>query len=126
MQLRGRWIEKDGSERTGDLWAWGEWEPESDLICKFDSSRDDSRHPRNLWEPHYVPKECYRGLHNTDPFIFGRRFLYSNCGQTTDSKRSLKRLDRGSVIAFGSGTTIKGKQKVDTRYRARSQGQLPI
>lgn len=111
MQLGGKWIEKDGSERTGDLWAWGEWEPESDLVRKLNPLRDDDQYPRYLWEPYYVPKKCYRGWHNTDPFIFGRHFFYSNCGQPADSKRSLKHLDRGSVIAFGSGKAIKGKRR---------------
>ena len=48
----------------------------------------------------------YRGLHSTDPFIFGGRFLYSNCGQA--SKRGLRHLGQGSVIAFGSGKEIDG------------------
>ena len=42
------------------------------------------------------------GLHNTDPFIFGDRFLYSNCKQATSTR--LRSLGRGSVIAFGSHT----------------------
>ena len=45
-----------------------------------------------------------RGLHSTDPFIFGARFLYSHCGQA--SKRGLRDLGQGSVIAFGSGRVI--------------------
>ena len=111
MQLGGEWIEGDGTKRSGDLWAWGEWEPESDLICKFNLPDGFSQHPRVLWDPYYVPKENYRGLHNTDPFIFGERFLYSNCGQASQSKRGLKHLDRGSVIAFGSGKAIAGKRR---------------
>ena len=109
MQLRGKWVEVDGIERADDLWAWGEWEPESDLIPQFNPPRNDSQHPCYLWDPYYVPKDSYRGLHNTDPFIFGERFLYSNCGQKKTG--SMKHLDRGSVIAFGSGKKIGGKPK---------------
>ena len=112
MQLHGEWTDEDGTNRgCGELWAWGEWEAESDVICKLDVPDDQSRgpYPRYLWDPYYViPKRSYEGLHNTDPFIFGDRILYSNCGQTTESKRSLKCLGRGSVIAFGSGKKIKG------------------
>ena len=111
IKLRGKWIERDGTKESGELWAWGEWEPESDLSCKFNSPRGGSPFPHYLWDPHYIPKDCYRGLHNTDPFIFGERFLYSNCGQLSSNKVGLKHLDRGSVIAFGSGKEIDGKRR---------------
>ena len=111
MQVRGGWIEEDGTKRSGDLWAWGEWEPESDLIRKLDRPRSSRNHPRYLWQPYYVPRDDYGGLHNTDPFIFGDCFLYSNCGQVGSSRRGLKHLDQGSVIAFGSGRKADGDKK---------------
>ena len=111
MQIRGDWIEKDGTKRSGDLWAWGEWEPESDLIRKLNAQHGESYHPRYLWKPYWIPRTCYKDLHNTDPFIFGDRSLYSNCGQLSRSKRGLKHLDRGSLIAFGSGKMVDGKRK---------------
>ena len=67
--------------------------------------------PRHLWRAYWIPRNTYRGLHNTDPFIFGERFLYSNCGQAAPSKAGLKRLGEGSVIAFGSGKMVGGKRK---------------
>ena len=106
MQLRGEWRDGNDRKHTGDLRAWGEWEPESDLVCE-----NDPHHPRFLWCPYWVPKDNYRGLHNTDPFIFGERFLYSNCRQTAQAKKGLKHLAQGSVIAFGSGKKIAGKRK---------------
>ena len=102
---------RDGTKRSGDLWAWGEWEPESDLIRKLDRPRSSRNHPRYLWQPYYVPRDDYGGLHNTDPFIFGDCFLYSNCGQVGSSRRGLKHLDQGSVIAFGSGRKADGDKK---------------
>ncbi len=101
MQFPGKWIGSDDRPHRGELWAWGEWEPESRLIRKLDQPRSNQDYPRFLWQPYYVPKKSYRGLHNTDPFIFGERFLYSNCGQ--EAKPGLMRLGEGSVIAFGSG-----------------------
>lgn len=92
MQLRGKWLEKDGTKGAGVLWAWGEWEPESDLVCRFGPPAGDKRYPRYLWKPYYVPKDSYGEWHNTDPFIFRDRFLYSNCGQLTPSKRGLMHL----------------------------------
>ena len=106
MQLHGEWIDGKGAKRSGELWAWGEWEPESDIVCTFNSAGEDSGHPRRLWKPYYVPKNSYQGLHNTDPVIFGDRFLYSNCGQAASNKANLRNLEEGSVIAFGSGKLI--------------------
>lgn len=114
MQLSGKWIEKDGTRRGGNLWAWGEWEPESELIPEFNAKDGGPHHPRHLWKPYWVPRNTYRCLHNTDPFIFGDCFLYSNCGQLPRSKRGLKRLDQGSVIAFGSKVKREQKWALDT------------
>ena len=102
----------NGSRQAGNLYAWGEWEPESEIVSKLNPPDDDPQHPRYLWRPYYVPKKDYRGLHNTDPFIFGERFLYSNCGQKDRGRgRGLRHLAQGSVIAFGSGKAVSGEQR---------------
>jgi len=111
MRLRAEWIDEDGNRHSGDLHAWGEWEPESEVIPDFVPQDSDPHAPRHLWRPYWIPRNTYRGLHNTDPFIFGERFLYSNCGQAAPSKAGLKRLGEGSVIAFGSGKMVGGKRK---------------
>jgi hypothetical protein len=44
-------------------------------------------------------------LQNTDPYVFGDRFLYTGCQQHTNrgtTETQLRRLTRGSVILFGS------------------------
>ena len=114
MEFPGRWIEEDGSTREGRLRAWGEWEAESHLLRELTRPGGDWLHPRFLWEPYYVPREDHHRLHNTDPFIFAPRFLYSNCGQL--AKPGLRALGPGSVIAFGSGKGIAGERRwmVDT------------
>ena len=109
MQLRGSWTAEDGGVHSGELWAWGEWEAQSELVRDLDSSGGPGL-PRHLWRPYYVvPPGGYERLHNTDPFIFGERFLYSNCLQP--KRPGLRRLGRGSVIAFGSK---KGDWVLDT------------
>ena len=110
-QLFGEWIDRDGSRHSGKLRAWGEWEAESRVIPAFEPPNRGPHDPRYLWEPYWVPKNTYRGLHNTDPFIFGDCFFFSNCGQLARNKRGLKHLDVGSVIAFGSGQTIHNERK---------------
>ena len=100
MQLSGEWTGSDGSTGNGDLWAWGEWEPQSHLLRRLEGPRERG-YPQYLWHPYYeVPEGGCGGLYNTDPFIFGDRFLYSNCRQTSSTR--LRSLGRGSVIAFGS------------------------
>ena len=121
MQLSGDWIDEEGDRHTGDLRAWGEWETESALLRKFNSQERGPRGPCCLWEPYYIPKNSYRDLHNTDPFIFGERFLYSNCGQESPNKSGLKYLGQGSVIAFGSGKMDRGRRRwvLDTVFVVR-------
>ena len=109
MEFRGSWTEEDGSVRSSSLRAWGEWEAESGLVCKLNQPSKSSLYPRYLWCPYYIPKDNYERLHNTDPFIFGDRFLYSNCKQRKVS--GLAHLGRGSVIAFGSGRKIAGERR---------------
>ena len=119
MQFRGQWIDQDDIRHTDDLRAWGEWEPESEIIHEFDAKDGGTHHPNYLWRPYWVRKDNYRCLHNTDPFIFGDRFLYSNCGQSAESKKGLKHLDRGSVIAFGSKVKREPKWALDAVFVVR-------
>lgn len=111
MRFSGEWVDEDGNKQIGNLHAWGEWEPESDIIPEFIPQDGDRHAPRYLWHPYWIRTNAYQELHNTDPFIFGDHFLYSNCGQSAQSKQSLKQLGQGSVIAFGSGKNIAGKRK---------------
>ncbi len=109
LEFRGQWIDGDNIGRCGSLRAWGEWEAESDLLCRLATPCRHSLYPRYLWHPYYVPKDNYRWLHNTDPFVFGDKFLYSNCRQKKNS--GLTRLGCGSVIVFGSGKKVAGEWK---------------
>ena len=100
MQLDGEWTDDANTRHSGVLWAWGEWEAPSELLREL-SQPHSSGYPRYLWSPYFIELPGgYEGLHNTDPFIFGERMLYTNCKQSTFPV--LRRLDRGSVIAFGS------------------------
>ena len=114
MQFPGTWIDDNGTTQSGELWAWGEWEAESRLLCEFDQA-GDRRLPARLWRPHYEPRTDYSELHNTDPFIFGERFIYSNCRQPRGSRRSgLMHIAPDSVIAFGSCLEREQEWVLDT------------
>ena len=101
MQFDGRWIAEKGDEHGDELWAWGEWEAQSELLRDLDWSGNRGL-PHHLWAPFYAVMDDCRELHNTYPFILGERFLYSNCQQWGPRRNGLRCLDRGSVIAFGS------------------------
>lgn len=107
MQIRGHSIEQPGSgEDEQELLFWGEWEPES-VVERLDQSANGS--PRWLHTPYYVRPNGYSPnghvLQNTDPFVFGERFLYTLCRQwrqATNSPTLLRDLSGGSLILFGS------------------------
>lgn len=92
----------DGERQQGRIAFWGEWEPPSRVIARYPASGDL---PRFVHEPFLERPESFRGLQNTDPYVFGDRFLYTGCQQHTNRGRTetqLRRLTRGSVILFGS------------------------
>lgn len=93
----------DAKPTEGDVVFWGEWEPPSLLLKKFEKPAQD--------EPHFLFRPV-RGTfekadppyQNTDPFVFGGPFLYGNCKQNDKQGRptELQSMKKGSVILFGS------------------------
>lgn len=88
----------DGQLRTGPLVFWGEWEPQSQVVTTF--ANDPPGYPRWLHEPYWEVPRHRLHLQNTDPLVFGDRFLYSNCRQVRN--RKLRELAPGSLVVFGS------------------------
>jgi hypothetical protein len=83
---------------------WGEWE--GPATVRPISANPLPGFPENLFIPHserfLVPKEGQGACHNTDPFVFGPEFLYGWCKQETKLGKTLRKLERGDVILFGS------------------------
>jgi hypothetical protein len=93
----------DGKPAEGDVVFWGEWEPPSTLVKKYENPGQDE--PRSLFRPVLGKFEkADPPYQNTDPFVYGDRFLYGNCKQNTKKGRptELQSLKKGSVILFGS------------------------
>ncbi len=90
----------DGADERGELTFWGEWEAQS----RVEQLAPSLAGPRWLHTPLLQPLSTYRGAQNTDPFVFGDRFLYTCCKQRLRSGRptQLRFLPHGSVILFGS------------------------
>ena len=70
--------------------------------------------PRFVHEPILARPAGQPARQNTDPFVFGPSFLYSNCRQFTSQLRPtrLQRLAPGSLILFGSH--LRGQFVLDT------------
>lgn len=105
-------IRLDGNWRKlhGDILFWAEWEPESLVIKELKTPLKEG--PRYIYRPFYIIPKSYKGRQNTDPFVYGREFRYSLCQQP--SHPSLRNLERGSVILFGS--RIDRKFALDTLF----------
>jgi hypothetical protein len=114
LRLGGEYL--DGSKSAaarGDLLFWAEWEPESEAQK---IARPVPRGPQYIHKPCYKPPTSYKGLQNTDPFVFGG-FFYTGCRQRRDNGRretQLRRLDPGSVVLFGSH--LQGSFVLDTVF----------
>lgn len=103
MRSPGRWRDSlDAPERQGPVVFWGEWEAPSRVLATYPGARRGW--PRYLFEPvwHVSPRTGF--IQNTDPYVFGEWFRYSNCRQNgrNRSPRSSQRLSEGSLILFGS------------------------
>lgn len=96
MRSRAIVRDVDGLDRESDITFWGEWEATSDVV--------------NFWPPEgalptalHVPvrdasHRVTPGDQNTDPWVFGSHFRYTNCRQ----QGSMLKLPEGSLILFGS------------------------
>jgi hypothetical protein len=107
MINEGSYIDND-IRKEGELLFWGEWEPPS-YVEKIDAHKNCSlygKNPEYLHTPvlptidkieKYQREHCYQ---NTDPFVFGKSFIYAICRQ--ERIKDLKKLVSGSLILFGS------------------------
>jgi hypothetical protein len=132
LQVEGIRLTEKGPV-NGLLWSWAEWEAEAKVVRELHGS---GREPTTLFEPHWLPKDSFENLHNTDPFIFGG-FYYTDCKQgTSPSLAGMLTLDVGSVIVFGSGfkdgwvldTVIVVRDHVDhnvANYESKLSNRIP-
>lgn len=99
----------------GQLVFWGEWEGASRVLKEWPNKGEL---PRFLHEPYWSPPAGEGFRQNTDPWVFGERFRYSNCKQLTPQKRpsALQDLTEGSVIFFGSGKPKERRFVLDTVF----------
>lgn len=104
----------DDEVAEGEIVFWGEWEPESRVVRRYQQPLPDG--PGFLYEPYYVERSDGLWRQNTDPFVFGERFHYTGCMQhTSRGPTQLRYLAPGSLILFGS-CRQKSRFVVDTLF----------
>lgn len=100
MEAPGEWMDSlDAPPRQGHIRFWGEWEADSTVRPSGETAHGA---PRWIHTPFFEgPERAPAGKvpQNTDPFVFGNRFLYTFCKQRI---RKLRELAPGSVLLFGS------------------------
>ena len=121
FNINGSYV--DGSNQLHEnekVFFWGEWEAPSSFTSNFPAkpyppfihhllhAHDPGSYINNsnVIVPNMPPGFTHAsksGLQNTDPYVFGKHFIYSNCKQ----KGKLKVLAPGSVILFGSSVDKK-------------------
>lgn len=127
MRAYGLWTTEAGAKPNHGMFTfWGEWEPQS----KVTSLNSGSNGPRWLHEPQLnleaTKIEPPNGeWQNTDPLVFGDRFLYGVCRQfNPKSQRNTKmaKLENGDIVLFGSH--IGGDFVLDTVFVVESHVPL--
>lgn len=107
MINNGSFVDRDGKSNSGVIGFWGEWEGPS--VAQKLPGRKRENEPTFAHSIAYYEPESYETLLDTDPFVFGERFLYNGCQQHTNHYHPegardtfLRRMGVGSMILFGS------------------------
>ena len=106
MKHKGWFLENLGNEfstkpKEAELYFWGEWEPQSRFELTGNSFSSKERLPHAIHYPIFSTKGI--GCHNTDPFVFGDYFYYTNCKQKQFGRgKNMLTLSKDSIIIFGS------------------------
>ena len=113
LRSPGRSVDPDGRTSEADLAFWGEWEAPSRVVSRWPRA---GQLPQELHVPVWERPATPSFRQNTDPWVFGKAFRYSNCRQLTyrQNPSALQALTPGSVIFFGS--RLHGEFVLDTVF----------
>ena len=106
MKHPGWYLENNGESfnwkpKKDFLYFWGEWEPQSRFELTGNKYSSTPGLPHAVHYPINMPDET--GRFNTDPFVFGDHFYYTNCKQNQKGHgKKMLNLPKGSIILFGS------------------------
>ena len=117
-------LEDDGKSKNESGYFWGEWESYSIASCEnFNGNKYYAHtlllHSSDNDKTDVTSENCNggcksadNGLLNTDPYVFGNHFYYSNCMQSRYP--ILKNLHENDIIIFGS--RVNGEFVLDTVF----------
>ncbi|WP_019227214.1 hypothetical protein [Sedimentibacter sp. B4] len=119
IKAKGKYISKlDEDTYSGDIVFWGEWEPATSFNViqnkNLKSAKSEVEEIRNSNKPHYLhtveylKKESGEYLQNTDPYVFGDNFFYTNCKQY---RKVMKNLNKGDIVLFGTTGRVTNENK---------------
>lgn len=117
IKQSGWYLQKSGinkfipDPKHGDLYFWGEWEPQSEFELTGNTYSKASSLPHAVHFPIFSTRGI--GSRNTDPFVFGNNFYYTNCKQGRN-KAIMLSLSSNSIILFGS--IMNGDFVLDTVF----------
>lgn len=113
LRSRGRAVDERGQLQSTELVFWGEWEAPSQIAQRWPP---EGRLPQLLHVPVWEEPATMSYRQNTDPWVFGETFRYSNCKQLTPRQNpsALQELTPGSVVFFGS--KLDGQFVLDTVF----------
>lgn len=116
IQINGYYINdlNDTMPKYTTLYFWGEWEGNS-FFTPFPKNErkqkvDYRRFPNGVHKPFH--STVIRGVHNTDPYVYGKDFKYCGCKQ----KGQLTRLKPDDLILFGTVVPSLNKFYIDTVF----------
>lgn len=101
LRCRGAYVGTDGVLTKDEIMFWGEWEPPVRVVASYPDATAGL--PRYICEPYLDLPDHFDQHQNTDPFVFGERFIYAICQQyTVRGPTGMQSLERGSIVLFGS------------------------
>lgn len=127
LKAKGKYLTKlDDDTNSGEIVFWGEWEPDTsfdiidnlELINTEDKVEEvrNSNKPNNMHIVNNLEKKSGEFLQNTDPYVFGDNFFYTNCKQ---DRQIMKNLNKGDIVLFGTsgrGTKNNKYMELDTVF----------
>jgi hypothetical protein len=120
MEAEGTVVLPNGTVKTDEKFTfWGEWEAHSTFRLTGKTAKLE---PKLIHKPFFDPEYNGAGGHNTDPYVFGEAFWFTNCKQ--GSNNFLRNLSEGSLIIFG--TEVADGFLLDTVFVVGGYIRTPI
>jgi hypothetical protein len=112
LRVAGRCLDRQDALRSGTVSVWAGWEAQSRVLERH--AGPAGKLPRFVHEPILARPTRREVRQNTDPYVFGEAFLYSNCRQFSGRGRPtrLQHLAAESLILFGAH--LAGRFVLDT------------